>query len=354
MGLDLLQQYELPPECAPVVENIRRSARRGTDLVKQVLSFARGVEGVRVAVLLHHLVREVESIVQNTFPKNIQFEADVPRDLWPVTGDPTQLNQVLLNLCVNARDAMPGGGRLSVRARNVELDETYAAMNRGITPGRYVRIELADTGCGIPPEALDRIFEPFYTTKELGKGTGLGLSTALGIVRSHGGTITVASEVGQGTTFVLHLPSPAASVPEAAAPAAVEHLPRGRGELVLLVDDEESVRSITRQTLESFGYRALVAEDGAQAISLYAAHRQDVAVVLTDMMMPVMDGPALIAALHRLDPGLRIIAASGLEANGSSLRGLPAGVHHFLPKPYTAEAMLTALHDLLGRPPDGA
>jgi PAS domain S-box-containing protein len=351
MGVDLLKQFVTEEEPLHVIRNIERSARRGTDLVKQVLSFARGVEGARVAISLAHVVREVELIVQNTFPKNITFETHVPPDLPLIIGDPTQLNQVLLNLCVNARDAMPDGGRLTISGRATVIDGQYAAMNRGVATGAYVRIEVADTGCGMPREVIDRIFEPFFTTKELGKGTGLGLSTVLGIVRSHGGFVNVYSEVGKGSTFTLHLPAQSDDAPGAGAVTiATERLPRGNGELILVVDDEASVRDVTRQTLESFGYRVVTAEDGAQAVGLYARHRDAVAAVLTDMMMPVMDGPALIAALQRIDPGIRIIAASGLSTNGNVARAVHAGVKHFLAKPYTADAMLTLLKEVLAKP----
>jgi CheY-like chemotaxis protein len=203
----------------------------------------------------------------------------------------------------------------------------------------------------MPREVIDRIFEPFFTTKELGKGTGLGLSTVLGIVRSHGGFVNVYSEVGKGSTFTLHLPAQSDDAPGAGAVTiATERLPRGNGELILVVDDEASVRDVTRQTLESFGYRVVTAEDGAQAVGLYARHRDAVAAVLTDMMMPVMDGPALIAALQRIDPGIRIIAASGLSTNGNVARAVHAGVKHFLAKPYTADAMLTLLKEVLAKP----
>jgi PAS domain S-box-containing protein len=356
MGVGLLQQYQPNDKAQQVIRNIERSAKRGTDLVKQVLSFARGVEGSRVAVHLKHVIREIVGMTESTFPKNITVDTNTPNDLWLVTGDPTQLNQVLLNLCVNARDAMPNGGRLVITAANTVIDEQYAVMNRGVVSGRYVRLEVTDNGSGMPQEVVDRIFEPFFTTKELGKGTGLGLSTVLGIVRSHGGFVNVYSEPGKGSTFKVYLP--AQELDQAgAAPAAdrPETATRGHGELILVVDDEASILSVTQQTLEAFGYRVITAEDGAQAIGLYAMHREEVAVVLTDMMMPVMDGPALIAALRRINPGVRVIAASGLNANGNVARATLAGVKHFLAKPYTAEALLGMLKKILtdasSRPP---
>ena len=355
MGVDLLKLFDPPPRSLPVIENIERSARRGTELVKQVLSFARGVEGARVALQVRHILNEVESIAVNTFPKNITVETRLPRDLWPVLADPTQLNQVVMNLCVNARDAMPDGGRLELVAGNTELDAQYAAMNRGMVPGRYVLIQVTDTGTGMPREIIDRIFEPFFTTKELGKGTGLGLSTVLGIVRSHGGFVNVYSEVGRGSTFKVYLPAQAADAGTAADGHVGEALPRGNGELILVVDDETSILDITKQTLLAFGYRVLTAGDGAQAISLYALQRDEVALVLTDMMMPVMDGTALIRALQRINPKVRVIAASGLRGNQDVAHATSAGVKHFLPKPYSADMLLQlinqVLHDGGSRPP---
>ncbi len=345
MGVSLLKLSAMDEDSRNVIEAIERSSRRGTDLVKQVMSFARGVEGARVAVHLSHVVREIHAFVRNTFPKNITFRTDVPQDTWLVQGDPTQLNQVLLNLCVNARDAMPDGGLLDVTARNVKVDGQYAAMHRGLTVGRHVLLEVTDTGAGIPKPVLDRIFEPFFTTKSPGKGTGLGLSTVLGIVRSHGGHIGVDSQPGKGSTFRIFLPAPAdvtASEPTAAdAPPP----PRGRGETILVVDDDTTVLAITRQTLEAFGYRVLTAEDGAQAMGLFALHRTEIAAVLLDMMMPVMDGATLINALRRIDADVCIIAASGLH--GNEARVTHAHVKHFLLKPYSAEAMLGMIHTAL-------
>lgn len=347
MGVDLLRQTDLPPRIHGVVENIGRSAQRGTSLVKQVLSFARGVEGARVTLLMDHIVREVESIVETSFPKNIRFVRNTERELWPVVGDPTQLNQVLLNLCVNARDAMAEGGTITVATRNVEIDDQYAVMNMELSAGRYVALEVSDEGTGMSEDVMERLWEPFYTTKEVGEGTGLGLPTALSIVKSHGGTIAVHSVVGDGSVFKVYLPAAHDFDPAIAAEPGSEDLLRGNGELILLVDDEESILSITRQTLETFGYRVITADDGAQAVAVYADHRKEIDLVLTDMMMPVMDGAALIKALRRMDPDVRVIAASGIHANHEVLeRGL-AHVDRFLEKPYSAMDLLRTVREAL-------
>jgi len=305
------------------------------------------VEGLRIEIDLRDIVREIQSIVENSFPKNIVFESSLPDALWPVTGDPTQLNQICLNLCVNARDAMPQGGTLTIAAENLEIDGQFAVMNRGASPGPHVVLAVSDTGVGMPRGIVERIFEPFFTTKEIGKGSGLGLSTVLGIVRSHHGFIHVDSEPGKGSTFRVYLP---ASTGKAAASRDVpraEAPPRGNGELILVVDDEASIRDITKQTLETYGYRVLTAEDGAKALVQFAKVRHEVALIFSDMMMPVMDGPTFIVALRHLDARVPIIAASGLDTSGQVAKATSLGVKRFLPKPYTAETLLEALRQTL-------
>lgn len=347
IGVDLLRQLDQDESRLSIISDIGRSAERGANLVKQVLSFARGVEGARMPLRIDNLIRELRAIVENTFPKNIRFDYVQATDLWSVVGDPTQINQVLLNLCVNARDAMATGGRLTVKTRNLWLDGKDPALDPSKPSGHFVVIEVADEGTGIPPELIDRIFEPFFTTKEHGKGTGLGLSSVLGIVRSHGGFVTVYSELGKGSSFKVHLPAQVEPAAEEPTAGGIVTLPRGNSELILVVDDEVAILDMTRQTLEAFGYRVLCAEDGAQAIAIFAQNRDSVRLVLTDMMMPIMDGPALIKALRRLAPEVTIVAASGLDANGHVARAAGNDVHHFIPKPYTAEHLLKTIREAL-------
>ena len=346
MSLDLLKMQFKDPGAQQLIGVLEASAQRSADMVRQVLSFARGVEGRRMEVRVTHLLRDIEKIASDTFVKNIAVTAGYPADLWAVVGDPTQLHQVLVNLCVNARDAMPRGGILAITAGNVMLDAHYAALNPEATPGPYVFIKVEDSGGGMPPDMLLKIFDPFFTTKEIGKGTGLGLSTSLAILKSHGGFIRVYSEVGKGTKFEVYLPAQTTPMSSGAAAIAAE-MPRGHGELILVVDDEASVRQVTKQTLEAFGYRVLLAADGAEALAAYASRGAEIDAVLTDMMMPVMDGPATITVLRKLNPALPIIAASGLTANGRDHHAAIPGVRCFLPKPYTAEALLQALRKAL-------
>ncbi len=267
--------------------------------------------------------------------------------LWAITGDPTQLHQVLLNLCVNARDAMPRGGTLTLTASNLTIDAQYACTSNDVRPGTYVLIEVTDTGEGIAPEVRDRIFEPFFTTKELGKGTGIGLATVQTVVKGHGGFVTVESALGQGTTFKIYLPVDSAQRITTSLPPFVTTMPRGDGELILVVDDEFSIRHITQQTLEAFGYRVITAGDGAEAVALYAQQAQQIAVVLTDMMMPVMDGAATIHVLMRINPSIKIIAVSGIDAGDNVARATQAGAQRFLLKPYTAETLLKVVREVL-------
>lgn len=351
MSIDLLRLRAREPEDLRVLDTINVSAKRGAEMVRQVLSFARGTPGSRVSTPARHLLREIEHIIQDTFPKAIVCEVRVADDLWPVLCDPTQVHQVLLNLCVNARDAMPKGGLLTLSAANLTLGDHDLRASLAGRAGRYVRFEVADTGAGIPADLREKIFDPFFTTKEVGRGTGLGLSTASNIVRAHGGLLQVASEVGRGSTFRVFLPAAdTVAVSGSTAPGFV--LPRGRGETVLVVDDEEAVRVIMRQALEGFGYQVMEAENGADAVALYVQRRTEIDLVLTDIMMPIMDGLTTIRTLLNLDPGLPIIGSSGLNAGVNRSEALDAGAKEFLAKPFTAETLLMTVRTVLAsRPP---
>jgi len=346
MSIGLLQATAQTPAAQGILETIAASAKRGAEIVRQVLSFARGVESSKVEVQPKHQLDELKNIIQNTFPKILQLEFSLAEEVWPILADPTQLFQVLLNLCVNARDAMPDGGTLTIGLQNCVLEERLGAMNLRAKAGRYVRIDVTDTGIGMPATMLDRIFEPFFTTKVLTKGTGLGLSTVYTIVKSHGGIIEVSSEPGHGSTFRVYFP--AAVHPSAAreTTAAVGR-PRGHGELLLLVDDENGLRTITEQVLTTFGYRVLAAANGADAVELYSQHQDEIALVITDLNMPVMDGGATIKALLQLNPAARIIAVSGLNENSEMLAESRPRIRKFLAKPYMVETLLTTIQAAL-------
>ncbi|MEA5516891.1 response regulator [Nodularia sp. UHCC 0506] len=341
----------LPMKFPDVDERTRRlleileiNAKRGADLVKQVLSFARGVEGKRITLQMRHLIVEIAKILQETFPKSIEIHTDIPNNLWLVSGDSTQLHQVLMNLCVNARDAMSNRGILSISAENILVDEHYARMNLDAKAGLYVVITVTDTGVGIPQETLDRIFEPFFTTKPVGQGTGLGLSTVIGIVKSHGGFVNVYSEVGHGTCFKVYLPAV-----EGTETLAVEDvaIPTGHGELILIVDDEPSIQDVTRTSLESHQYQTLIASDGIEAIALYAKYTDKISVVLMDMMLPSLDGITAIRTLRKINPQVKIIATSGLISKTKLEEVIDTGTQTFLPKPYTINELLLSLQEIL-------
>jgi PAS domain S-box-containing protein len=344
-------RWNLPKEeQEKAINRIEVSVKRGAGIIQQVLTFGRGLNGERVALNVGEVVDEVMRIAGRTFPKNISVSFHVEPDLWPVIGDRTQIHQVLLNFCINARDAMPDGGSLSVRARNMTLTEARPALPAPAQPGPYVLLQVTDTGCGIGPDDRERIFDPFFTTKEVGKGTGLGLSTALGILKSHHGAIMVESEVGKGTTFRALIPASPKSV---SAPAAFlpPEIPRGEGEVVLIVDDEVEIVNGVKTMLENQNYRVLVAKTGVDALAVMQCHRDKIQLVITDIMMPEMDGVELIRELRRVQPAVRVIASSGLgtENGGSTRSGELAalGVKTFLAKPYAAGKLLDALRRML-------
>ncbi len=342
MAVDMLQINAKDEETVRWLKMAQENAERGASMVKQVLTFARGVEGERVSVQIKHIVKDLIKVLNETLPKSIVVKYDIEPELDIISADATQIHQVLMNLCINARDAMPKGGTLTITANNTTFDGNYARMFIEAKAGRYVLLTVKDTGEGMTQEVQQRIFDPFFTTKEIGKGTGLGLSTALTIIKSHGGFLNVYSEPGKGTQFTIYLPT--AENDSAARESKVElPYPAGNGELILVVDDEENIREATKSTLEKFGYKVRTATDGTDALALYVQSGTEIAVVLTDMAMPFMDGATTIRALRKMNPTLPIIAASGLPpAEINSLK-----INAFLSKPYTAEKLLNTLAEVL-------
>ncbi|NJK47131.1 PAS domain S-box protein [Candidatus Gracilibacteria bacterium] len=337
-----LKMPHLDDRTQRLLEMLGENAKRGSDLVKQILFFARGADGQRILIQVGHILAEVASVARQTFPKSINLVLNFPTsNLWMVAADATQLHQVLMNLVINARDAMPDGGTLNIAAENVIVDENYAQLHIDARVGAYVVVTISDTGIGISPENLERIFEPFFTTKELGQGTGLGLSTVLGIVKSHQGFINVYSEVNRGTCFKIYLPA-RESIDRLQSAENLERF-TGKGELILVVDDEVSVREITKASLETYNYRAMTASDGAEAIALYEQHQSEIAVVLLDLMMPSLDSATIINVLQKINSQVKIIAMSGLVSNGEVAKASSKGVCEFLAKPFTIQELLQAL-----------
>ena len=344
MGLQLLK-LEYPKE-SKIVDLFEISARRGADMVRQLLAFAKGAEGERVSVPLHRLVRELENLMKGSFPKNLRLAIRCDPNLPTVLGDATQLHQVLLNLCVNARDAMPHGGTLKLEAERVEVDAAYASSIPDATPGSYLALRVSDSGTGIPPEILDRIFDPFFTTKGPEKGTGLGLSTCMGIVKGHGGFLHVYSQPGQGSTFTAFLPvDPAGGSAEPVTQAPGDF--RGQGETILFVDDDTAVRELGRAVLRHLNFTPVTATDGADGVIQAAQHRTKLRAIITDLHMPRMDGLAFVREVRRLLPGIPIVVASGRmdDAEDSELNAL--GVTNRLDKPFTQAQLAEALKNLL-------
>ena len=346
LGVKVLQQrFDDDEKAVRTLSMIQNSAQRGSDMVEQVLAFARGVEGERVMLQADTVIDDVRNITDETFPEEIEVDVQVDDDLEPVMGDATQVQQVLMNLCVNARDAMPEGGTLSIRAQNTTLDDEDARKNIDAEPGEYVCLSVSDTGVGMPDEVIDKIFEPFYTTKPEGEGTGLGLSTAYSIIKGHEGFIDVSSTKGDGTTFRIFLPVPT----EDETPTddrSTTVMQNGEGTRVFLVDDEPNILSATRDALEQSGFHVDTAQDGRDALDQLNACQFEVDVLITDIVMPNIDGVSLIEEVHAARPDMPIIAASGL-ADSRTDAALDAGADVFLAKPFTDEKLRAALQQVL-------
>ena len=347
MSIQILNLKVTDPNLKKLIASLEASTKRGSDIIKQVSTFARGTEKDFAPQQLRYIVSEIETTINETFPKNIQLRVGISKDLSLVLGDAAQLQQVLMNLCLNARDAMPDGGRLTVTAEDMSMDESFARMILGAHPGRYVVLTVADTGTGIPAEIQEKVFEPFFTTKEKGKGTGFGLSLVYAIVKSHNSFIKLYSEIGKGTEIKIFLP--ATQQYEKKIASVIEDAPSmGNGENILVVDDELSVLQISKEILEERRYKVLTAADGAEATTLFASlEKGSIDLVITDMYMPLMDGSSTIRALRKLAPSLKIILSSGLltNVNSSSVAGLD--IQGYLTKPYTADQLASMVNKVL-------
>jgi two-component system, cell cycle sensor histidine kinase and response regulator CckA len=348
MGIQLIRSKTQDPDSKKMLAAMEANTYRGADMVRQVLTFARGQEGARELLDLGRLIQEMAQVARQTLPKSITVTALVPPDLWQVAGNSTQIHQILLNLCINARDAMPNGGELTIAADNVELGDDEARGIPNATPGTYATLLVSDTGTGIPPEILPRIFEPFFTTKGVGKGTGLGLSTIARIVRNHGGFLNVKSEMGEGTTFEVYLPR-AQAAPAPATRVSETALPKGREELILLVEDDRSVREMVASSLVEYGYRVVSASGGAELAALLTQHEGDLRLVLANLNVPATGGVTVLEAIHSRQPHLPTILMSG-ELDGLE-KSKTGNVAAFLPKPFSLDQLLTSVASALVRNP---
>ena len=336
----LLRNKLKDPKDLRWIDTLEKSVSRSSGLVRQILGFVHGIGGEPKIVQVKHLLREIAEVISQTFPKSVVFEHDIPKDLWTITAQTTQIQQVFLNLCVNARDAMPTGGTLRLRGENRWLDEAAARLVPGTQPGPWLVLRVEDTGSGIPPEVLERIWNPFFTTKPAGQGTGLGLATVRGIVQTHHGVITVKTEVSKGTEFSVYFPAAEVSLETEPESSAASNM-CGRGECVLVVDDEEPNRESLHEILTAHGYRAIMAADGAEAVAIVDKPDSEVALVVTDYEMPVLHGEGLTRLIRAHHPNIKILMISG------SNRMLDIGCDAKLAKPHSADDLLRAVDQLL-------
>ncbi len=345
----LLRDSLSAPRDLKILDTLARSAERGAGLVKQILGFVHTATGELYPTQVKHLLRDIIGLIEETFPKSIQLEHKIPTDLWPVEGNATQIHQVLLNLCVNARDAMPRGGTLRLVAANRQLDASAAAAIPDAMPGAWLMLEVGDTGTGIPPEVLERMWTPFFTTKGIGKGTGLGLPTVRGIVATHRGFVELQTEVGRGSTFRVYLPAFEGEATQSVSIAPFA-LTDHHGELILVVDDDAAFREIISDVLRQHGYRIVSCADGVEAITAFNAHLREVSLVVTDVDMPRLGGLALAQALLKICPDIRLIAISGASLSSTSASDIPTIqklAHAFLLKPFKPDALLGAVQRVL-------
>jgi two-component system cell cycle sensor histidine kinase/response regulator CckA len=344
VGTQLLRGNQSDADRNKLLDTISASANRGAAMVKHILAFARGSKGQSQQVPLSNLVKEIAKVIQDTFPKSILVNVNLGKALWNVSGDTTELYQVLLNLCVNARDAMPQGGELTLNVDNLTLSGEIKSVFATVPPGDYVLLAVADTGTGIPPKVLPRIFEPLFSTKAPDKGTGLGLSTVAGIVKNHGGFIQVHTTAGKGTEFKIYLPA-SKSVETSGSQEAQKVLPAGHGELILLMDDEATVRQLTQTTLQNYGYRVVTAKSGLDGMTVFEEYKDEIKVLVSDTDMPVLDGIVAIRAIQKSKPEIPVIITSGAERDKAQLKGIDTTHLTILEKPYTVEQILNAVAD---------
>ena len=328
-------------------QTLETCSRRGADIIRQVLMFARGVEGERIAMNPKHLILEMQRIARETFPRGIEIHTEISSKSCVIHADATQIQQIIMNLCVNARDAMPKGGALTISLDQLPLDATGAKIHPKAKPGTYVITSVTDTGSGMPPEMLDKIFDPFFTTKPLGQGTGLGLATVMGIAEKHGGFVHVESKLGVGTTFAIYIPSSAKEAELSALGASKDEVARGCGELILVVDDEPAVRKLTSVILNRNGYRTLVASEGREGKEVFALNKNEIRLVVSDLMMPLVDGPTMLRGLKEMSPELKSIIITGLGEENRIGEAKAAGADAVMNKPFTAEQLLTQIKHLL-------
>jgi CheY-like chemotaxis protein len=328
------------------IEEIRRAAERGVGLVRQLMILARREGGEESVFSLNEMIEEMDGFLRSTIGEHIRVERKLEADLWPIFDDPARMEQVLINLAVNARDAMPEGGTLFFGTHNVELTEADTLADPRVRPGRFVRLVVSDTGVGMDSEVASRVFEPMFTTKSSGQGTGLGLATVYTIINQSGGTITLDSEPGIGTSFEIHIPASESGAPKATKPTRAA--PAGRGEAILIAEDDPAVRRVTERILGSAGYAVTTATGGSEALELLDSPGRKVDLLLSDIVMPGMRGDDLAERAVAMRPGLPVLFMSGYsdQAPPEDL-GPTAGGTSFIHKPFDAGTLLERVRELL-------
>jgi PAS domain S-box-containing protein len=346
-SLEMLKQKLTDEKSQKRISMLETSAHRGKSLMEQILLFARGQEGEMSVLDLRQVIKDIVNLIEQTFPKSISVSIAIEPNLSLIMGDSTQLHQVLLNLVVNARDAMPDGGKITISLAPVSVSAADARANIDASPGNYLQLTVSDTGTGIPQEHLDKIFDPFFTTKPEGKGTGLGLSTVLSIIRTHKGFLEIDSTPKVGTSFKIYFPSSIETVSTGSTSFAGFGSEKGKGEAILVVDDDAAVGEVAAELLQNAGYTTLLATNGEEALALYAEHYRDIRLVLTDMVMPKMDGASLIRSLRSVQPGVKVVAMSGLMDKEKLMKmaGVESGA--FITKPFTGETLLQTVRRFL-------
>jgi PAS domain S-box-containing protein len=347
MAVQFLRESTEDEGSLACLQTLETCSRRGADIIRQVLMFARGVEGERILINPKHLIREMERIARETFPRNIEILVTIPRDPCIFMGDATQIQQVLMNLCVNARDAMPNGGSLTITLEGAEFDVAACRIHPKSRPGPYVVISVADTGKGIPKDLMEKIFDPFFTTKPLGQGTGLGLPTVLGITENHGGFVHLTSEVGKGSYFKVHIPAAIGKGEKEIVGVVPQSLTKGKGEMILVVDDEPAVRRLISAILNRNGYRTVVASHGNEGLSVFEQQVKEIRLVVSDLMMPQLDGLGMIQAMLRLYPDTKSIIITGLGEEHRIADARAAGANAVLSKPFNADQLLATVKQLI-------
>jgi len=347
MILDELSPLDPLRGCA---EEVLKAADRAGALTKQLLAFSRRQIMQPCVMNVNTAVEHTEKMLRRLIGEDVELVLSLREDIGNIKADPNHIEQAIVNLALNARDAMPKGGRITLETANAHLDETYARTHAGVKPGDFVMVAVSDNGCGMDAETRRRIFEPFFTTKEKGKGTGLGLATVYGVVKQLGGDIWVYSEPGQGTTFKLYFPrvNETASLPSA-SPAEPDRAPST--ETILVVEDEQTVRDLTVKILRKLGHTVLAAANGSEAIEIAKSYTGPIALLLTDVVMPNMSGRQVADHLLKLRPGLKVLYLSGYTDNTVVHHGVLEDGVEFLPKPFSREALAKKIRDVLETPP---